>query len=239
MRSKKKIRIIQKKTKMPIDYKNGKIYKIYCNASGNIYYGSTTQPLSKRMGEHRKDYAKYLTGSRKQTVTSFTILEGGDYDYSLVEEYPCDNKQQLHARERYYIENNVCVNKVVPGRTNQEYRAYYKEELKERSAKYHAEHKEEIKEKNAKYRASHKEDIKTKRAEKVTCVCGCVVTRDCFSRHKQSQTHQKLIQEKEEIKPKRSEKVTCDCGCVVTRSCLSRHKKSKKHLKLMQEKESE
>ena len=30
------------------------------------------------------------------------------------------NKMQLHKRERYHIENNKCVNKHIPGRTDKE-----------------------------------------------------------------------------------------------------------------------
>ena len=36
------------------DYKNGKIYCIRNNIDDNIYVGSTTQPLSKRMALHRQ-----------------------------------------------------------------------------------------------------------------------------------------------------------------------------------------
>ena len=39
------------------DYKNGKIYCIRNNINDDIYVGSTTQPLSKRMAWHR-DAAK-------------------------------------------------------------------------------------------------------------------------------------------------------------------------------------
>ena len=38
-----------------------------------------------------------------------------------IEDYPCERKEQLTARERYYIENINCVNKLIPGRTNHEY----------------------------------------------------------------------------------------------------------------------
>ena len=37
------------------DYKNGKIYCIRNNINDDIYVGSTTQPLSKRMAQHRED----------------------------------------------------------------------------------------------------------------------------------------------------------------------------------------
>ena len=41
-----------------MDYKNGKIYMIYACVDGadEVYIGSTTQTLSKRMSGHRSSY---------------------------------------------------------------------------------------------------------------------------------------------------------------------------------------
>ena len=39
-----------------------------------------------------------------------------------METVPCETKNELHKRERYHIEKNVCVNKVVPLRTKHEWR---------------------------------------------------------------------------------------------------------------------
>ena len=36
------------------DYKNGKIYCIRNNIDDDLYVGSTTQPLCKRMAKHRE-----------------------------------------------------------------------------------------------------------------------------------------------------------------------------------------
>ena len=77
------------------NYSKGKIYQIYCNITGETYYGSTCNTLAKRMGSHREK-AKLTTIS----CTSKSIINRGDYDYSLIEKYKCNNKQELHARER-------------------------------------------------------------------------------------------------------------------------------------------
>ena len=37
-------------------YNNGKIYKIVSDSTDKIYVGSTTQPLSKRHYEHKKNF---------------------------------------------------------------------------------------------------------------------------------------------------------------------------------------
>jgi hypothetical protein len=41
-------------------YSEGKIYKIVCKITGDVYFGSTIQSLNTRMREHRRD-AKSLT----------------------------------------------------------------------------------------------------------------------------------------------------------------------------------
>ena len=42
-----------------------------------------------------------------------------------MESVPCETKNELHKRERYHIEKNVCVNKVVPLRTKHESKFNY------------------------------------------------------------------------------------------------------------------
>ncbi len=47
-------------------------------------------------------------------TSSATLFKGNmsKPEIFLIEEYPCKNKHQLLARERYHIENNDCVNKI-------------------------------------------------------------------------------------------------------------------------------
>ncbi len=84
------------------------------------------QHVKKHQPEDQQDieqlYNMYLEGKQKTAVTSFKILETGNYDIVLIENYSCDNKDQLLAtRERYKIETLDCVNKVIPKRTGKEY----------------------------------------------------------------------------------------------------------------------
>jgi len=95
------------------DYKNGKIYKIVNDENDDVYYGSTTQPLSKRLGDHKGDYKRYVNG-KSHFITSFNILKYDSCKIILVETFPCNSKYELEARERYYIENYKCVNKIKP-----------------------------------------------------------------------------------------------------------------------------
>lgn len=114
---------------------NGKIYKLVSNVTGDIYYGSTIQKLSYRLSDHKAVYTRYLKG-KGNYVTSFKILETGDYDIHLVENYRCLNKKQLEAIERVYIENYKCINKCIPTRTIKEWKDNNKKHIAEQSKKY-------------------------------------------------------------------------------------------------------
>ena len=187
-----------------VDYTKSKIYKITCNITGLTYYGSTVNPISKRISQHRN---KFKAGNTQ--CSSRQVLVGGDYDYSLVEEFSCENKDQLHKRERFYIENNDCVNKQIPGRTLREYNEQNKDKISANSKKYHEQNKDKIsaqrkehyeqnKDKilahNKEYFEQNKDNISTQRNTKVTCECGSVVAHGNLSRHKKSKKHQAYLE---------------------------------------------
>jgi hypothetical protein len=53
-------------------------------------------------------------------VSSYKLFEDygiNNIDIILVENYPCNNKYELEAKERWYIENNDSINKNIPTRT--------------------------------------------------------------------------------------------------------------------------
>jgi hypothetical protein len=163
-----------------VNYENGKIYKIESHVGDKVYIGSTTKEyLSQRMDTHRKDYKKWKNNKRGLT-TSFNLFEEYGLENCkiiLLESYPCSSKDELIARESYYIKTIDCVNKVIPDRTKQEYYKDNKEKHNEQtklwylnnidthkmlSKKWYEANKEKIKEK---YEAN-KELIKAKRRER-------------------------------------------------------------------------
>ena len=129
------------------DYTKCKIYKITSmNNPDLIYYGHTCDTLSRRFSKHKAPTNK---------APSKNIIEQGDAIILLVEEYPCENEYEAKAREAFYIQNNPCVNKSMPNRTNKEsYKAYYeknREHILERKKEYCESHPEVIKETQKKY----------------------------------------------------------------------------------------
>jgi len=122
------------------DYQLSKIYKIVSPHTDKIYIGSTTQKyLKSRLQGHIGCYKDYKNGTRKRTITSFILLELGDADIILIENYPCNSKDELHKREREIIEQNMdkCVNKMIPTRKFKEWYESKSDDYKNRRAEKH------------------------------------------------------------------------------------------------------
>ena len=93
----------------------GQIYKIVCDATDEIYIGSTTQSLPKRLYCHKN------SKSFGHTYSSVALFEKGNCGIALIENFPCHDKNELHARERSWIEQTPnTVNNAVPTRTRKE-----------------------------------------------------------------------------------------------------------------------
>jgi hypothetical protein len=156
----------------------GKIYKITSPQTDKTYYGSTCEPtLEKRLNGHKSEFNKFLNG-RNNYISSFEIIKFEDNQIELVESYPCENRGELLKRERHYIENFPCVNKVIPGRTRQETnRAYWQANRI----------------KLLELRKLNADKINEYSRSKVNCICGKVVTRGGYSIHKKSIFHQNFL----------------------------------------------
>ena len=173
-------------------YASGKIYKVVDNAYTMCYYGSTIQLLSRRMVHHRMHYKLFGEG-RHDRISVFDIFDAHGIDnckIELVEECPCESKEQLHKREGFYIQHNECVNKRIPGRTLSEWLEDTREQRIEWSRNWRAANPEKVKVMDTRYRDNHKQQIKDKDSAKFNCdVCGGVYTRAHCARHKLSKKH--------------------------------------------------
>lgn len=142
-----------------MDYKNGKIYTIRSHQTDKIYIGSTTQPLSKRLSCHKGQYKSYLNG-KKNYVTSYDIIEYGDAYIELLEDFPCETKDQLHKREGECIRAEPnCVNRCVAGRTTKQYREEHKDLINTYNHSYYKDNLDKIKEQNKQYYKDNSEYV--------------------------------------------------------------------------------
>lgn len=137
----------------------GKIYKLVCNQTNKIYYGSTTQTLGKRRDTHRQYYKKHLKTSCGY-MTAFEILKNDDFKMELVEDVEFTDKNDLFTRERFYIQNNECVNKVIPLRTNQEYYLDHKEQHNQRGKEHYQNNKDQYRKNRKQWSINNPEKIK-------------------------------------------------------------------------------
>ena len=171
-------------------YQRGKIYKIVDNTNGNIYIGSTCEPmLSRRLAKHKMEYKYYIAKRPGQCfLTCFKILENKNYNIVLVENYPCQTKDELHARERYYIESSTCVNKYIPGRSKREYRETHK--------------------KKKRFLIKHiMRHIKKNYIKKINCPCGSVYQKCSSMKHKRTFNHQNYIFQIKQLLKNGNEKI--------------------------------
>ena len=65
--------------------------------------GSTCEPtLARRLAAHIGNYIPHKQSNKSSFVTSLKCFENNDYDIILLENWPpCDDKDELHKRERY------------------------------------------------------------------------------------------------------------------------------------------
>jgi len=139
-----------------------KIYKLTCE-SGKTYYGSTIQTFKERLHGH-----KY--SGKNNTCKNFINPK-----MELLETCKIEDRFII---ERKYINNNECINKINPIRTEDE----KKEQRRKASKNWILKNKEKEKERL-------KNIDQSKYRYKMTCECGCIISSSCIARHKKSQKH--------------------------------------------------
>ena len=125
-------------------YTNAKICKITDIGYNECYIGSTCESLSKRMARQRQNHKKAEEWNTKTNCRLFCDEYGMENcKIELLEDYPCENKEQLLKREGYYIQNNDCVNRCVAGRAinewkddNKEHYQHMRKECSENNKEY-------------------------------------------------------------------------------------------------------
>ena len=240
-------------------YSNGKIYQILNHKTDDIYIGSTCNPLTKRFYYHKSFYHDPKSQSRK-LYAKMTEIGLEHFYIELVEDFECESKEQLRAREGFFIRERATLNHMIEGRTRSEYlieekdkvnetrrRCYYNrieqpgyvEKRREASKIYRDENHEHVLNMKKAYRDKCREEINEKQNEVVICECGCESARGNLSRHHKSKMHQSLMAKLHEqthqdaLIEQPPNKTLCKCGCSVSSKNFNVHIKGGKHLKLM------
>ena len=163
---------------MPVDYQLAKIYKIIPlnqDDESDIYIGSTCKPsLLQRMTGHIRHFKSWKNG-KYNNVSSFKLFDKygiENLNIYLIEEFPCDCKDQLRQREGYYIKNNPCVNQRIAGRTKKE------------------------------YYINNIDHIKEYKGHKLYCICGCCYNKSNKARHYKTLKHINYMTKHDDIMTK-------------------------------------
>ena len=146
-------------------YINAKIYKLMNNITDKIYIGSTTKDLNLRLQLHKSPHNPTVS---KQLFNNQAIVS-----IHLIEDYPCNNKNELKLKEIHYINvNPSCINKNKPFISNFttsdidliNWRRDYRNQHLEKMKAYHSIYKKtiEYKEKSRLYTATYNIKQQTK-----------------------------------------------------------------------------
>ena len=186
-----------------MDYKNGKIYRVVCSETNRQYIGSTASTLVKRLHQHKLKNNKCMCKD---------FIEPKIF---LIEDYPCQRKEQLLMRERYFMESMECVNMRRPIITKEE----ELERIKQYKKELYQKNKEQINQKSKEYRENNKESI-------------LKYNKECYEKNKEliNQKHKEYY---EKNKEKLKEKIECECGGKYSYGAKSKHLKTNKHQKFI------
>jgi hypothetical protein len=203
------------------DYSKGKVYKIVVDTEMEYkpYIGSTCESLSRRMSEHRSNYKR--KGKNISSHELFDKFGVENCKIILLEEYPCENREQLMMKEREWFDKIECCNKKRPYNSPEE-----KIELDKKCKKKYAEthdrkeyfeiNKERFSQQKKEYREANRDKISQQRKESYQ-----------ENKEKISQQRKEYREENaEKINARKTEKVACECGKMVSNQNLARHRKT-------------
>ena len=162
------------------DYRKAKIYKLLNSVDAYVYVGSTTTPLSHRMGKHRSDCKCNAIKQKYKLYVHMTKIGVDSFYIELLENYPCSNKEELTAREGQLIREMGTLNKKIEGRTEKE---YYQDNIEKEREKGRNNYK--------KQQTHILEYIK----QRCTCECGTDVNIHHISRHRETVKHKQLMEQ--------------------------------------------
>ena len=210
--------------------KSGIIYKIYDQTDKKlVYYGSTEQSISERLGCHISDYKSYKNGNH-HFVTSYLVFDADNYDIMMVERVEFGDIKELRNRERFYIENNICVNQCIPTRTEAEWREANAEKLKKNKAEYRKANVTKIKKKKAEWYQENKDKILEDQAQYYKANKDKILEDQAqYKKVNKVKIAEQNAERYQENKAKINEKFVCVCGGSYTNRDKSKHEKTKKH----------
>lgn len=190
---------------MPVDYSNGKIYKLSVVGCDEYYIGSTAEPtLARRLAYHKGDYKQWKKGKAyyKTSFKLFQICEeqNKSVEITLVKMAPCGCKDELRMIEQQSIEeykehlfnkrNAYGVNIEHEKQYKKEYYQANKQAVLQQQKEYYQANKQTVLQQRKEYNQANK----AKLTEKHQCDCGGRYSTHNKSKHEKTQMHKNYIQ---------------------------------------------
>jgi hypothetical protein len=177
------------------DYQKAKIYKLISLETNEFYIGSTVRSLSHRKGGHISSYKAWLLNKKSPVCHSYKLIEIGDVDIILIENYPCNNKEELHSRERFHIENNKCINIKLPIVTKKDIAERQKKYWQDNAEYFHKWRKQDKLDNPDKYKEKNKRAYEISKPKRFICECGSNVKLHGKNEHFQSDKHKNFFKD--------------------------------------------
>jgi exonuclease VII large subunit len=189
--------------------KTGLIYKLVCNDIDvkECYVGSTIN-LTRRKCHHKHRCNDKNNKAYHLYVYQFIRENGGfeNWDMIQVEQYNFNTRNELHSKERYWVEQlQATLNSCIPARTGEEYRKQNRAKINERMKiynknnsqiinekhkRYYENNKQQLSGKNKKYYENNRDTINESRRQLMDCECGATVKKSYLLRHqRESKKH--------------------------------------------------
>jgi len=165
------------------DYSKSVIYTI--KSKDNIYVGSTLNFRSRKNNhktcldnENSKEYNYKLYKTIRQNA--------GEWDMKAHSIFPCNSKMELSIEEervRQLLKADMNMQSCGTGLIRSEYMKQYNTQRREENIK------------NCKqYYDQYRDKISEKKRQKVTCECGCILSKGWLIDHRKSKKHNLLME---------------------------------------------
>ena len=197
------------------DYSKGIIYTI--KTDDGLYVGSTCD-FKDRKRSHKSSI--YNENSARYNLNLYQNIRANDGEYriEMYKPFPCENGIELRQEEeRIRIELDANLNgkrayisaeerkeegKEYREKNKDEMSAYFKlyrennrDELNAYSKLYSENNRDSINAYSKRYNKKNRDKINTRQREKITCECGCDITRNRIYKHRKTKKHLNLMKE--------------------------------------------
>jgi len=180
------------------DYSKSIIYTI--RSKDNIYVGSTLN-FRARKNTHKSSLTN--ENSKEYNIKLYKTIRDNDGEWDMQPHsiFPCGSKMELTIEEeriRQLLNADMNSNSCGTGLTGPEYKKQYYDQYKDKYTEYkkqwYEQNRDEHNETMKQYYDQHREEINEKKRKKVTCECGCDVTKPYLSTHRNTTKHILLME---------------------------------------------